>query len=70
MWVEGDLGATQGWRGVHSQGNPSAAHRNYPRQLGGGSCRIVRVLWWKQWVEDFRYVALGHSLPEQLERVA
>jgi hypothetical protein len=23
--------------------SPSAAHRNYPRQFGGGICRIVRV---------------------------
>ena len=37
---------------------PRAAHRNYPRQFGGGSCRILRVLRRKQWVEDFRYVAL------------
>jgi len=28
-------------------------------QFGGGSCRILRMLWRKQWVEDFRYVALG-----------
>src|SRR5207244_1119068 len=27
-------------------------------QFGGGSCRILRVLWRKQWVEGFRYVAL------------
>ena len=32
-------------------------------QFGGGAahrrCRIVRVLWRKQWVEDFRYVING-----------
>ena len=37
---------------------PRAAHRNYPRQFGGGSCCILRVLRRKQRVEDFRYVAL------------
>ena len=36
----------------------SAAHRNYPRQFGGGIRRILRVLRRKQWVEDFRYVVL------------
>jgi len=35
---------------------------NYPRQFGGGLSRILRVLRRKQWVEDFRYVALG-SVP-------
>src|SRR2546426_8179141 len=37
----------------------SAAHRNYPRQFGGGISRILHVLRRKQWVEDFCYVALG-----------
>jgi len=35
----------------------------HPRQTGGANCgtqycRILRVLWRQQWVEDFRYVAL------------
>jgi hypothetical protein len=30
-----------------------------PRQFGGGLSCIVLVLWQKQWMEDFRYVALG-----------
>ena len=56
------------WRGVYSQ----LAVRSTPAsmagpiavrstQLGGGICRIVRVLRRKQWVEDFRYVALYFS---------
>ncbi len=30
-----------------------------PASLAGGSSRILRVLWRKQWVEDFRYAALA-----------
>ena len=36
----------------------SAVHRNCPRQFGGGISRIVRVLWRKQWVEDFHRLAI------------
>ncbi len=36
----------------------SAAHCQFSRQFGEGICRILRVLWRKQWVEAFRYVAL------------
>ena len=43
----------------------SAAHRNYPRQFGGGISRILRVLRRKQWVEDFRYVALAQRSMER-----
>jgi hypothetical protein len=39
----------------------SAAHRNYPRQFGGGISRILHVLRRKQWVEDFCYVALDRA---------
>ena len=42
----------------------SAAHRNYPRQFGGGISRILHVLRRKQRVEDFRYVALARISSE------
>ena len=44
--------------------NTSAAHRNYPRQFGGGSSCIVLVLRQKQWMDDFRYeVGAQHAAP-------
>ena len=49
---------------------PSAAHRNYPRQFGGGIFHILRVLRGKQCVKDFRYVALGPSTRSAALRMA